>query len=355
MLLALVGFVTLFCQGSGPLPMSQFILRADGWDEAQSTVPHYVWLNPSQLIYSTRFPTWSDDITLHLLDIRSRESSVLTGLTSLCNRYGAGCWFEPSQDGKLLLWSGRDGTKARWYVCKMDGTGLCSWPRHAESRLRDTAGEESIAHWSADGLFFTEAERFWKTRSPASVKTWMRSLNDIGKETTYPEFPEPSLGYYADAYEVGNGRMVCTSLFYAEGQPAAEIVSWTAGDPRDILRTRVSIPKSTVSLAEISPDRTRILWRTEEEGGPKPDWPTEDALWVSRINGTGFHKIGGVPAQYGQHFGETHWVPGGKLVSYMYFGKLYTVPAVIGQVPHFIGSQRRGISWGAIVRSEPSS
>ena len=101
-----------------------------------------------------------------------------------------------------------------------------------------------------------------------------------------------------------------------------------------------SLPASE-QCAALSPYGDRLAWLIIYEIRPYgPAWMQRIltflgqhkhkviGLWVSRLDGSHMHEIGHLPYQPDEEIPQQiRWAPGGKRLSFVYKGSLYTVPA----------------------------
>jgi hypothetical protein len=327
-----------FGQSEDLLARSQLLAVPQGWAELHVHVAKYTWLTPHELLYRKESWEWSSNgITKALskwfiLEVQSSKTRPLSNLDrsyEMLNPFGDP---QPDPTGKLLLWTSLAGNSQDWVLTNLKGACVAKWPRKAMSRILDSDGEQSLSRWSPDGKSITEAElRFGE--SPSRVQVWRRELGTTNQEQSLPDLMNSDAATpWAEVYDDGNGDLIWIQgpgwVDAIAGCPPTNILVWPQWSPDQVWRKAVQTPNGDELLpVEPSPDRKRLLW---ERFGPDQK---SVSILVSRIDGRAFLELGTIrfsqkiAGSDSQHFGECHWIPGGKAVSHVFIGTLYSVPA----------------------------
>jgi hypothetical protein len=314
------------------LAESRYIFSPTKWAESQATVGSYTWLDPNHLLFYTASVSNGSDwtSTYYSLDVTSLKVSRQDALTAASKKLGLEKLPEPDPSGKRLLWSAYKDKAASFVLTGTNGEVISTWRRHAFQTQMDSEQEESSAHWSADGRSITESQLHWD--EPERISVWSGALSDLAKEGSSTEYtPWTWLGKSAwcDAYELGDARMLAIPHDMALPVPeTVPIVTWSLENPGHMQTTLFHVPPPYfVEWKEVSPDRKRLLWILWSET------LDVEGIWTSRIDGSDLREVGTInflpkrPDWDSQHFGEIHWVPGSKSISYIFMGKLYLVDA----------------------------
>lgn len=310
---------------------SQLITKVSGWVEGQLTVGIYVWLTPNEL---AAFTTQSDAT---VLDIRTGAKRAMNSPAVFWGRYQG-----ISPDGSKVFrqdWKDQDVT---WTVLTLkDGRLIGSWSiRSHDPRPgmdEDTGTLAPTAIWDVSGTRIYQMES-WRSGSRLHYEA-------VEHDATHPEIAHRySADVAADVWFLSaHERKILAFDHYPQGrtcflyewnleQHGQAWKSWKVHAPANLFFAQSPIA---------SPDGKHLLWEAGRSGKNNPadnaGYPYRDvSLWVSDADGGHMKELGVIDFHTrndekqmlaSQHFGEVHWNPDSKRVSYIYNRKLYIVRA----------------------------
>lgn len=281
---------------------------------------------------------------LYRYDVAAKTDTLLAGLTHQVKSSPCFLYFlSASPYGQQVVW----GISANnpIFVATVDGTRREQW---------DGDGGMTQPFWCAGGkhwlqfhfggspvaLHFTKIERHSLDvpqtsetfpspppglngldilAAPSADEVIARTPDDVAFQ-----MPKPSKGV-----KQPDGSMAFTFTDTPTLRRAQTISVWSLHEAQPLYRYALVLPGKVYEVA-VSPDGERAAWLLQ--GGTGKVGAT--ALWVSKLDGSGMHKLGdfgpGGKASYGSEINfplQVVWVPGGKRVSFLYGGALWTVPA----------------------------
>ena len=111
-----------------------------------------------------------------------------------------------------------------------------------------------------------------------------------------------------------------------------ELSVWSLHASTALQRWTVHLPGRAYEIA-VSPKGDRIAWllMPNLKGRPRNVQRGAASLWVSQLDGSRMREIGSAGTDVRQRSApsllmQLRWLPGGKRLSFLYNGALYTVP-----------------------------
>ena len=305
------------------LTHAKFLCDIDAWEQFQASVGHYTWLNQHEVILHTTH-AYDQAPTLTSFHIQTRSYSTI-GLKLMTGELKRSLTLPtPSPDGKYLLWEDYRKQSHQFVVTNLDGKRLGQWPMHAYRQTISNEEEESVVTWSPDSASLIECVSRWE--SDGHIDIWQHKVTDLGKEVAFPHLPKTfDFAIWCKAGMNANGRITWPFYYPSPSPELSVICDWNPYSPSEMVRKSVKWPKGEAAvMAELSPDGRHILWQIESSDG------LADELVVTNADGSSHKSLGRIRFQSNgnntrQSFGEVHWNPNSKAVSFVWLKKLYLV------------------------------
>jgi hypothetical protein len=271
---------------------------------------------------------------------------------ALWRRYGLyhlladGC---VSPDGRWLLWGDTDmarGSGGRYAAFALDGSRTLKWP-HAVRPGNSMPPEAGYpVAWMPDSRHWVELSSGLEVdpNSPRTVtvprRVIIHSVDAPGEVSKTPLLPDGG-----DLIGITPQRHLLTLTPRDGEEHGAELEEYDLNANAALVRhfpvrtpPNGKFPYHQVALA---PQGHRLAWLVPiEKTPPGPPflarfWTmagnrphTVETLWVTRLDGSEPQEVGYLPFKTDDPLPEDlRWLPGGKQLSFIYKGALYTVPA----------------------------
>ncbi|MFI5384889.1 MAG: hypothetical protein ACHQ50_02105 [Fimbriimonadales bacterium] len=324
-----------FAKPSGPEPLllerATLITNVGNWVEVQLAVGDYLWWSPTQVL------AFSGENEETLIEIKTKARTHAHAPALRPHQW------QLSPDRKMVIHEKWEGRKLTWTIT--DPTGVKqfgSWSiasRTPQSMPDADAGyADPEAKWSEDG------------KSIYQIECWPQGSSLCFQVTERPT-ARPEIGH---AYPVAVTTDRATTLDVHDGK--ALMIPYQRQDPKEftlkewnldsraksLREWKIAAPKGHVIIDYTpSPDFRKALWLMGQPGAKILDatnaYPYRSiSLWTSDLHGENMKEIGAIPFQteddmkqmdHFQHFGGLLWNPDCAHVSFIYYRKLYIVPA----------------------------
>ena len=281
---------------------------------------------------------------LYRYDVAAKTDTLLAGLTHQVKSSPCFLYFlEASPNGQQVFWGMSANNPI--FVATVDGARREQWD--GDGGMTQPFWCAGGKHWlqfhfggSPTALHFTKIERH-SLEAPQTSETFQSpppGLNGLDilaapsadeviartPDVVKFETSKPSKGV-----KQADGSMAFTFTDTPTLRRAQTILVWNLHEAQPLHRYAIDLPGKVYEVA-VSPDGERAAWLLQDGTGKIGAM----ALWVSKLDGTGLRKLGnfgaGGKASYGSGMNfplQVVWVPGGKKVSFLYGGALWTVPA----------------------------
>ena len=279
-------------------------------------VIRYHWLSESEILEQWENPT-EIIIRFARVDPLRGTSRELSGLLAAVRKLGAGS-VVPSPDGKWFLsWrvTLRPKRTERLLAISENGRQAVIWPP-----LVSVGGDVLNHGWMPDSRTYLVLY---------TTKIVLYRIDEPGKPRRY-RIPVPR----------GFSRVVQDGVIAVKwpkpGRSALLTRIALTADVPTIQRSSLRLPDpSTVRMAELSPRGDRIVWLLGNEDQSAFSWldrlltklgrrpHKRFGLWVSNLDGSRLREIGHV---HDKGLESIRWAPGGKKLSFVRKGFVYTVP-----------------------------
>jgi len=306
------------------LEHSRLVMTTGGWREFQTTVGHYFWWDHNHILVFTGDENQRlIDVGTHLSTPQPSKIPFFRDSLSSNNRFE----IESDSVGDELMWKVVD-------VSSRSTLGSWKSPRQVPAPVGRNdffLPWQPQVFWASNGQSLYEAEyKFFGRKQRLQVRH--RALDNLSEPKVYPNIfvDQPAVIHDEEAF-----------TWTKQNTQTFLITSWRLDNPSKARRQKVRSPKGGIFIDfQPSPDYRRALWLV---GTPVKERMKDMAypynsisLWTSDLRGENMREVGRIPFKTNdiiqaqdryQHFGELHWNPDSKRISFIYDGKFYIVNA----------------------------
>ncbi|MCW3053941.1 MAG: hypothetical protein JWN14_3111 [Chthonomonadales bacterium] len=320
------------------------------------------WLSDRQIL----FARGSDHEGLYLYDTRSHNETLLRSVSHRLSVKGE--WPEGTFENRVRTLSvSPDGTRLHWgsgvgiyngppyiepiYSAWVDGSHYFKCSPTPAGSGKDYFGD-SYARWTADSRHWVA---FVNGPDTGGIRAILYDDDPSHKPQTFPAPTSDRSGNrLVDMILSSNDRqsfvhkdhlLTWAMEGYMPMTSAVNIVDIGIGGRTSVKSRSIPLlPDTTLVQVMLSPQRDRIAWQQVRE--EIPEWirivrrwfprmhmqeVQRESLWVSRIDGTERHEIGGqdrhADEQSTEFLSDLQWVPGSNRLGFRYGAACYTVSA----------------------------